>query len=115
MKLSKILHSLTEKDPKIVEIPDFVISGKPSDENHAQRRMQQRAINVDMIRIALAYGKYQFHSHARTWTLLDKCLKDTIYYSLIDHLRGLRIIAELTEDSDKLLISTVYWDFKLAN
>ncbi|WP_158412766.1 hypothetical protein [Geminocystis herdmanii] len=46
MKLSKILHCLTEKDPKIVEIPDFVISGKPHDENHAQRRMQQRAINV---------------------------------------------------------------------
>jgi len=115
MKLSKILHSLTEKDPKMVEIPEFVISGKPNDKNHTQRRMQQRAINIDMIRIALAYGNYQFHSKARTWTLLDKCLKNTIYNSLIDRLRGLRIIARLTDDSDKLVISTVYWDFKLAN
>ncbi|WP_330202352.1 hypothetical protein [Cyanobacterium sp. Dongsha4] len=58
MKLSKILHSLTEKDPKIVEIPDFVISGKPSDENHAQRRMQQRAINEDMLIIPKTLKSY---------------------------------------------------------
>lgn len=115
MKLSKILHSLTEKDPKIVEIPEFVISGKPKDENHTQRRMQQRAINLDMIRIAIAYGKYQFHSHARTWTLLDKCLRNTIYEHMIDRLRGLRIIAPIEKEEECLFITTVYWDFKLTN
>jgi len=115
MKLSKILHSLVEKDAKIVAIPEFIIAGTYHDENHAQRRMQQRAINVNMIRVALAYGKYQFHSHARTWTLLDKCLKNTIYVSLIDDLRGLRIIAPIDKEEKCLFITTVYWDFKLAN
>lgn len=115
MKFSKTLHCLVEKDPKIVEIPEFIIAGKYYDENHTQRRMQQRAINVNMIRVALAYGKYQFHSHARTWTLLDKCLRNTIYESTIDHLRGLRIIALIDKEEDFLSITTVYWDFKLAN
>ncbi|WP_390090247.1 hypothetical protein [Geminocystis herdmanii] len=51
--------------------------------------------SIDMIRIALAYGKYQFHSNARTWTLLDKCLRNTMYERTIDRLRGLRIIAPI--------------------
>ncbi len=115
MKFSKTLHFLVEKDPKIVEIPEFVITGTYHDENHTQRRMQQRAINVNMIRVALAYGKYQFHSNAPTWTLLDKCLRNTMYERAIDHLRGLRIIAPIDKEEEFLSITTVYWDFKLAN
>jgi hypothetical protein len=115
MKFSKNLHFLVEKDTKILEIPQFIITGKYHDENHTQRRMQQRAINLNMIRVALAYGKYQFHSHACTWTLLDKCLRNTMYERMIDRLRGLRIIALINEEEDFLSITTVYWDFKLAN
>lgn len=115
MKFSKTLDSLVEKDDKIVQIPEFVIAGTYYDENHTQRRMQQRAINVNMIRVALAYGKHQFYSHARTWTLLDKCLRNTMYESTIDRLRGLRIIASIDKGREFLSITTVYWDFKLAN
>jgi hypothetical protein len=115
MNFSKSLHFLVEKDTKILDIPEFVIVGTYYDQNHTQRRMQQRAINVNMIRVALAYGKYQFYSHARTWTLLDKCLRNTMYEGMIDRLRGLRIIALIDKEEDFLFITTVYWDFKLAN
>lgn len=115
MKFSKTLHSLVQQDPKIVAIPEFVIAGTYHDKNHTQRRMQQRAINVNMIRVAIAYGKYQFHSKARTWTVLDKSLRNTVYERAIDRLRGLRIIAPIHKEEECLFITTVYWDFKLAN
>lgn len=115
MKFSKSLHCLTEKDPKITQIPELVIGGTYNDKNHAQRRMQQRAINRDMIKVTIAYGKYKIHSKALTWTMLDKCLRNTRYESLVSNLRGLRIIAQLTDIEQELFIITVYWVFKLAN
>lgn len=115
MKFSTALRDLIVQDSKINDIPEFIIGGSLQDENHAQRRMQQRAINVNMIKVALAYGKFAFHSRALTWTLLDKCLRNTAYELWIENLRGLRIIAKPTNTDESLLISTVYWDFDLAN
>lgn len=115
MKFRKTLHHLVSQDPKIMTVPEFIIAGTPTDRNHTQRRMQQRAINIDMIRVAIAYGHYQFHTKARTWTILDKSLHNTIYENAVDHLRGLRIIASMDKPQENLFINTVYWDFKLAN
>ena len=113
MKLKKVLQSLVERDSKIAHIPQFILGGTDLDLNHTQRRMQQRAISSNMISVALAYGKNEFHSKAKTWTLLDKCLKNTPYESLTEHLRGLRVIGGLDSLQEQIFITTVYWSFDL--
>lgn len=49
MKFSKTLHSLLEKDPKIVKIFEFVIIDIYHNQNHTQTRIKQSVINVNMI------------------------------------------------------------------
>ncbi|MBF2057842.1 MAG: DUF4258 domain-containing protein [Cyanobacterium sp. T60_A2020_053] len=115
MKFSTALHDLIIQDSKINQVPEFVIGGNLKDENHAQRRMQPRAIDVNMIKVALAYGEFAFYSRALTWTLLDKCLRNTVYELWTGNLRGLRIIARATDTEESLMICTVYWDFDLTN
>jgi hypothetical protein len=113
MKFQKHLHQLTSCDEAIANLPQIDIFSSARDLNHFNRRLQQRAINWDMIRLALAYGKFQYHSQAQTWTLLDKSLKYTPYARFIDKLRGLRIIATNFSLDDSLRLSTAYWTYDL--
>ncbi len=113
MKFTKQLRMLVSQDQTVQEIPDLLLKGKKTDPNHVQRRMQQRAINFDMMKLAIAYGEVEFHSKAKTWTLLDKCLKDTPYSDLADKLRGLRLIALPKIQNQIIYVTTVYWSYSL--
>ena len=113
MKFTKQLRMLVSQDQTVQEIPDLLLRGKYTDQNHVQRRMQQRAINLDMMRLAIAYGEVEFHSKAKTWTLLDKCLEDTPYAYFADKLRGLRLIALPKIQNQIIYVTTVYWSYSL--
>lgn len=113
MKFQKRLHQLIIKDEAIANLPKIEIFSSVKDYNHFNRRLQQRAINWDMIQLAIAYGKFKYHSQAQTWTLLDKSLKYTSYAIFIDKLRGLRIIATNFSLDDSLRLSTAYWTYDL--
>lgn len=113
MKFQKQLHQIISFDETIQNLPEIDIFYSAKDHNHFNRRLQQRAINWDMIKLAIAYGKFQYHSHAKTWTLLDKNLKYTPYSRFVDKLRGLRIIA-LSESLDGTLrLCTAYWAYDI--
>jgi hypothetical protein len=113
MKFQKQLSQLISSDDIIKTLPQIEIFYSAKDHNHFNRRLQQRAINWDMIRLAIAYGKFQYHSQAKTWTLLDKNLKYTLYERFIDRLRGLRIIAANYYEDETIKLSTAYWAYDL--
>jgi hypothetical protein len=113
MKFQKQLSQIVNSDDSIADSPDIQIFSYGKDSNHFSRRLQQRAINWDMIRVAIAYGSFRYHSHAQTWTLLDKNLQFTPYERFIDKLRGLRIIATNYSATDTLKLSTAYWTYDL--
>ncbi|KST65216.1 hypothetical protein [Mastigocoleus testarum] len=113
MKFQKQLSQLISSDDIINNLPQIEIFSCAIDRNHLHRRLQQRAINWDMVKLTIAYGKFQYHSHAKTWTLLDKSLKYTPYEIFIDKLRGLRIIAANYYSDDILKLSTAYWAYDL--
>lgn len=111
MKLANELHQLLTDDTKVETLPNFFLSGTTTDPDHTKRRMQQRAISTDMIELALLYGKQEYHSRAKTYTILDKTLKHTPYSKFIDKLRGLRVIA--LETARELQVTSVYWAWDL--
>ncbi len=111
MKLTHELHQLLTDDSRTDSLPEFFLSGSISDPNHTKRRMQQRAISTDMIELALLYGKQEYYSHAKTYTILDKTLKNTPYQRFVDKLRGLRVIA--LETARGLKVTSVYWAWNL--
>jgi hypothetical protein len=113
MKFQTQLSHLIISDDIIRNLPQLEIFTSAKDPNHLNRRLQQRAINWDMIQLAIAYGKFQYHSQAQTWTLLDKSLHFTPYTRFIDKLRGLRIIATNNPVDSKLKLTTAYWVFDL--
>lgn len=113
MKFRKQLSQLISSDDIIKTLPQIEVFSCAKDHNHFNRRLQQRAINWDMIKLAIAYGKFQYHSQAQTWTLLDKSLQYTPYEKFIDKLRGLRIIAVNYSFDDTLKLSTAYWAYDL--
>jgi hypothetical protein len=75
--------------------------------------MQQRAISWDMVKLAIAYGRFEYFSQAETWTLLDKSLVYTPYIGFVDRLRGLRIIAANYSFNENFKIITAYWAYDL--
>lgn len=111
MKLATELHQLLTDDTKVERLPDFFLAGTITDPNHTKRRMQQRAISTDMIELALLYGKKEYCSNAKTFTILDKTLRHTPYRKFIDKLRGLRVIA--LETARGLKVTSVYWAWDL--
>jgi hypothetical protein len=113
MKFQKHLSQLVSRDDTIDNLPQIETFCPTKDQNHFNRRLQQRAISWDMIRLALAYGNFQYHSHAQTWTLLDKSLQYTPYARFIGKLRGLRIIATEYSLDDTLQLVTAYWAYDL--
>lgn len=113
MKFQKQLSQLISTDDIIKTLPKIEAFCCAKDHNHFNRRLQQRAINWDMIKLTIAYGKFQYHSQTQTWTLLDKSLQHTPYERFIDKLRGLRIIAANYSCDDTLKLSTAYWTYDL--
>ena len=113
MKFTKQLRMLVSQDRTVQEIPELLLTGKYTDQNHVQRRMQQRAINFDMMKLAIAYGEVEFHSKAKTWTLLDKCLENPPYCYFAEKLRGLRLIALPKLQDEIIYVTTVYWSYSL--
>jgi hypothetical protein len=113
MKFQKQLIQLTNSDDIVKALPPIEAFCLAKDHDHVNRRLQQRAISWSMIKLALAYGKRQYHSGAMTWTLLDKSLQYTPYARFIDKLRGLRIIAVNYSSDHILKISTAYWTYDL--
>ncbi len=111
MKIAKYIHQLLTQDARAASLPTFYLSGTQCDPEHTVRRMQQRAISKDMIELALLYGKREYCRNAQTYTILDKTLKNTPYSKLIDHLRGLRVIA--LETANGLRVTSVYWAWDL--
>ena len=113
MKFQTKLSQLISGDDIINSLPEVDIYHSAKDRNHFNRRLQQRAIDWNMIRIAIAYGKFQYFSQAQTWTLLDCTLIHTPYARFIDKLRGLRIIANNYAGNDTIELSTAYWAYDL--
>lgn len=105
--MKKSLKQLVEVDAIIARLPQLRASTRDDDDSHLSRRMQQRAVSWEMIKVAVAYGKKEYCNRALTFTLLDKNLRGTSYAPLTDSLRRLRVICREVEDS--LRISTVYW------
>jgi hypothetical protein len=113
MKFQTRLSQLVSKDDNINNLQQVEICCSQKDRNHFNRRLQQRAINWDMIRLAIAYGKFQHHAHAYTWTLLDRSLIQTPYARFVDKLRGLRIIATRNSWDRRIKLITAYWAYDL--
>ncbi|MEB3342369.1 hypothetical protein [Okeania sp.] len=82
----------------------------PKDINHLERRQQQRAISLPMIKVAIVYGSRQFSYGAITYTLTDKNLRKTPYNRFIDVLRGLRVVCVNGLPNPKIM--TAYWHNK---
>jgi hypothetical protein len=113
MNLQKRLSLIVGCDEVIRKLPEIEIHSTYKDQNHCSRRLQQRAINWDMVKLAIAYGKFEYFSHAHTWTLLDRSLTHTPYSRFVDKLRGLRIIATKNSDDSTLKLATAYWVYDL--
>lgn len=111
MGFSQQIRQLLGQDSNLSNLPEFILSGTTADPNHTVRRMQQRAIAIEMIEVALLYGKCEQYNHATTYTLLDKTLRKTPYEKFLDKLRGLRVIAQ--ECPHGLEVTSVYWAWDL--
>jgi hypothetical protein len=111
MGLTQQIRQLLGQDSNLSNLPKFVLSGSPADPDHTTRRMQQRAIAIEMIEVALLYGKCEQCNHATTYTILNKTLRKTPYEKFVDKLRGLRVIAQ--EGPIALEVTSVYWAWDL--
>ncbi|HEY9828749.1 MAG TPA: DUF4258 domain-containing protein [Stenomitos sp.] len=111
MGFAQQIREILDQDSNGSSVPTYVLSGTAADPTHTRRRMQQRAIAAEMIQVALLYGKCEHYCHATTYTLLDKCLKNTPYQKFLDKLRGLRVIAQQCPNG--LEVTSVYWAWDL--
>lgn len=107
MNTHKKLTQIFQSDEKKCKLGTLTAKFNPKDHNHTARRKQQRAINETMIKIAILYGKKDFHRQGIRFTILDKNLHNTIYAKFIDELRGLRVICKGELSNAEII--TVYW------
>jgi len=98
------IYQIVQEDANISKLYPLTKS------NHAQQRKQQRAINDDMIKIALTYGSKDYSYGAVRFTLTDRTLSQTPYAKVTDALRGLRVVCQTTETTTEII--TTYWDTK---
>jgi hypothetical protein len=105
------MQVLVAKDEKTQFLGDILPYHNSKDWDHFQRRKQQRAVNNDMIKIALAYGRKKFIYGAVTFTLTDRNLSDSPYTKFDDMLRGLRVVCQVAPPNP--IIITTYWDYKV--
>ncbi len=104
------ISQLVQQDDNISEIGLLKAFYSNRDANHLQRRQQQRAINPNMIKIALTYGAKE-HSHgAVRFTLTDRILNHSPYKKVADCLRGLRVVCKPTETEIEVI--TAYWHYE---
>jgi len=102
------IHQLIQQDTNLIKSSSFTVFTGRNDQNHLQRRQQQRAINDDMIKIALTYGRKDYSYGAIRYTLTDRRLRQSPYAKMTDALRGLRVVCQPTDTI--LQIITTYWD-----
>ncbi len=113
MDTKQKLSLLLERDKNKNKIGRLETANHYTDQNHLQRRQQQRAINEAMIKIALLYGQKEFSYGARYFTLNDRCLRNTLYVQFTDVLRGLRVVCCGGSANPQIL--TVYWHTETKN
>lgn len=104
------LSLLLQNDLNIQKLGCITTVHNPKDFNHLERRQQQRAISLPMIKIALVYGSRQFSYGALTYTLTDKNLQKTPYQRFTDVLRGLRVVCVHGLPNPEIM--TAYWHEK---
>jgi hypothetical protein len=107
MDTHKHIESLVLADGKIKQAKRFLTAYRVKDQNHLQRRQQQRAISDSMIEIALMYGKKRYNRGALLYALDDRTLKQSPYAQLTDRLRGLTIVCVQGCETPQVL--TAYW------
>ncbi len=112
MDTHKRIGQILAGDANADRVGILVMVRSPKDGNHLERRQHQRAIDDDMIRVALIYGQKHFNKGAALFTLHDRALQGTPYAPLTDFLRGLTVVCQ-TEPPDPRIL-TVYWNRKIA-
>lgn len=108
MNVRAELAALISEDEKIdTTCLCYVINEK--DPLHVERKQQQRAINDDMILIALFYGSKKRTYQDLAYTITDRSLRGTPYEKYMCKLRGLTVIGNWIET--KFYIRTSFWNF----
>lgn len=95
------IYRIVQEDANISKL------GPLTESKHSKQRKQQRAINDDMIKIALTYGREEYSYGELRYTLTDRSLSHTPYAKVMDALRGLRVVC--SQDSPTPEIITTYW------
>ena len=95
------IYRIVQEDANISQL------GPLTESHHLQQRKQQRAINDDMIKVALTYGRKEYSYGALHFTLTDRSLHHTPYAKVMDALRGLRVVC--SQDCPTPEIITAYW------
>jgi len=108
MGLNGGLQTLVEADP-IIKLDSIDILVNEKDPLHVKRKQQQRAIDDNMILIALYYGKKERTYQDISYTIVDRSLLGTDYEKYLSKLRGLTIIGRW--DKDMFHLITSYWNF----
>jgi hypothetical protein len=103
----KKLKGIVKNDPRINKLKRVVPCVYDKDPNHLQRRMQSKAISLEMIKIALGYGVSHRHSNTKVYRLGDRHLKDSCYEKFVDKLRGLKVVTLETPEEFKVI--SAYW------
>ncbi|NEO57862.1 MAG: hypothetical protein F6K54_35310 [Okeania sp. SIO3B5] len=110
MNMNHQLSLVLQNDKNIQKLGCISAVHNPKDSNHLERRQQQRAISLSMMKVAIIYGNRQFSYGAVTYTLTDKNLRITPYKRFIDVLRGLRVVCVQGFPEPKIM--TAYWHNK---
>jgi len=108
MSLDGGLETLVEADP-IINSDSIDILVNEKDPLHVERKQQQRAIDDNMILIALYYGRKERTYQDISYTIVDRSLLRTDYEKYLSKLRGLTIIGRW--EKDKFHLITSYWNF----
>ncbi|ACK71051.1 hypothetical protein PCC7424_2637 [Gloeothece citriformis PCC 7424] len=107
MNSKKQISLILQQDINQNKIGKLQPAKRQKDQNHLQRRQQQRAINNDMIKITLLYGRKHYNKGAIIFTLTDRTLSKTPYFPFKDVLRGLRVVCLNGLPNPQIL--TAYW------
>lgn len=108
MSIDDGLEALVSADP-IINENTIELFDNEKDPLHVERKQQQRAIDNNMILIALHYGRKQRTYQDISYTIVDRSLKGTEYEKFLSKLRGLTIIGRW--DGTKFNLITSYWNF----
>jgi hypothetical protein len=105
MKLAKHLKQITSED---LIVQNFIENNAYTETKHSQKRCSQRAVDENMILIALVYGSVKRRGQESIHNIKDCNLRGTKFSKFIDKLRGLTVIC-IKKDCNYIL-KTVYWN-----